>query len=190
VFTTTGFLVLVVAGRCSSMAAAGWVRRPGGPRTVMFLVSVLVLLAAVVVGDVVDDSVGGGGEDRESSLETWADGGGHHHGEAEDLFNWDEEEDDEEDADIAMVVGSSSRETTATGRPPTGTHVVNVESFGAKGDGHADDTQVRALHGSVVISSCGADSSSSSDNYLLVHRHLAVYVTREQRSCVHESFWS
>ncbi|GJM90112.1 hypothetical protein PR202_ga06361 [Eleusine coracana subsp. coracana] len=127
------------------MGSAGMRR---GARTMLFLVSVLVFLtvARSAMSDVVDGG-GAGGEDGENLLRSWTDGG-RDHGE-DDFFNWEEEEDDddddeeedeeeEEEEDDPHIVMVGSR---GTGRPPTGRNVVNVESFGAAGDGNADDTQ-------------------------------------------------
>uniref|UniRef100_A0A0A9CYN3 endo-polygalacturonase n=1 Tax=Arundo donax TaxID=35708 RepID=A0A0A9CYN3_ARUDO len=105
-------------------------------RTMLFLVLVFVAVAVArtALGDVSDGGGGTGGEDREQFLRLWMDGGG----EADDQdghLEWEEEENDDDDEDHIMMWGRG------TGRPPTGRNVVNVDTFGAVGDGNADDTQ-------------------------------------------------
>ncbi|CAN6237021.1 unnamed protein product [Urochloa humidicola] len=115
--------------------------RRGSTRRALFLVLVALSFVAVV-----KTAVGGGaagGEDGEGFLRLWSDGGGEA-GDQEDVFKWDEEEDDDDDEDeddddeeshIMMWGKKTGR------RPPTCRNVVNVDSFGAAGDGDADDTE-------------------------------------------------
>ncbi|TVU33543.1 hypothetical protein EJB05_25367 [Eragrostis curvula] len=111
-----------------------------GAKTMLFLVFMFVAVARPVVGDVGGGGDGAGGEDGESFLRLWTDGDGDH-GE-EDFLKWEEEDDDDEEEDDddyeeAHITGVGS----GTDRPPKGKNVVNVDSFGAAGDGNADDTQ-------------------------------------------------
>ncbi|XP_062218095.1 probable polygalacturonase At1g80170 [Phragmites australis] len=107
-------------------------------RVMLFLVLVMVFVAVerTAVGDVDGGGGGGGGggEDREWFLKLWTDGGGEAE---EDHLKWEEDDDDDNDdeEDHIMMLG------TGIGRPPTGRNVVNVDSFGAVGDGNADDTE-------------------------------------------------
>ncbi|KAG8076668.1 hypothetical protein GUJ93_ZPchr0006g45385 [Zizania palustris] len=119
------------------MEAIGGGRR--GTRIVgLFLVLVMVIMAAVKTASghgVAGDE--GGDHDHERFLKLWADGGGDARGEG--YLNWDDDDDeegghDEEAADRVMSWAASCR-------PPTGRNVVNVDSFGAAGDGSVDDTE-------------------------------------------------
>ena len=112
-------------------------------RATLLLVLLLVGLSFLAVaraaaGGGVDGGVGGaGGEDGERFLRLWADGGGEADQE-EDFFKWDEEEDDDDEAEEGHVMAWGK----GTERPATCRNVVNVDTFGAAGDGDADDTEV------------------------------------------------
>ncbi|TKW38204.1 hypothetical protein SEVIR_1G098500v4 [Setaria viridis] len=108
--------------------------RRGGTRATTLLLVLQVLFVAVARAAV----GGGGGEDAgESFLRLWSDGGEEADGQQEDVFKWDGEEDDDDDEEEGRIMMWGK----GTGRPPTCRNVVNVDSFGAAGDGDADDTE-------------------------------------------------
>ncbi|OEL20842.1 putative polygalacturonase [Dichanthelium oligosanthes] len=120
--------------------------RRGGTRETLLLVMValsFVAVARAAVGGVVVDGGGGGGaggEDGERFLRLRTGGGG----EADDqegVFKWDEEEDDDDDEEDQEEEGHIMMWGKGTGHPPTRRNVVNVDTFGAAGDGDADDTE-------------------------------------------------
>ncbi|WVZ78017.1 hypothetical protein U9M48_025797 [Paspalum notatum var. saurae] len=115
-----------------------------GRRRVLFLVALALVLAAAARVAAAGGGGGGGGEDKEEQavLRMWSSDGGAEEGadhDQDDHFKWEEEdddddeeqEDDEEEGHITMLPGS--------GR--TCRNVVNVDTFGAAGDGDADDTE-------------------------------------------------
>ncbi|CAN6271314.1 unnamed protein product [Urochloa humidicola] len=114
--------------------------RRGSTRRALFLVLVaLSFVARAAAG-------GGGSENGEGFLRLWTDGGGEADQE-EDVFKWGEEEDDddddEEDDEEGHIMMWGKKKGTGR-RPPTCRNVVNVDSFGAAGDGDADDTEAFA----------------------------------------------
>ncbi|CAL4890222.1 unnamed protein product [Urochloa decumbens] len=121
--------------------------RTGSRRRTLFLVLVALLFVAAVKTAAGDGGGVAGSEDGEGFLRLWTDGGGEGD-DQENFFKWDEEEDDDEDDDdedddeeeghIMMWGKKTGR------RPPTCRNVVNVDSFGAAGDGDADDTEAFA----------------------------------------------
>ena len=95
------------------------------------LLLVLVALSFVAVARAAASGGGGaGGEDGERFLRLWTDGGGEADGQEED------DDDDEAEEGHVMAWGKG------TERPATCRNVVNVDTFGAAGDGDADDTEV------------------------------------------------
>ncbi|KAF8677134.1 hypothetical protein HU200_046601 [Digitaria exilis] len=117
--------------------------RRGGTRTMVFfvvLVLFMAMMARVAVGS-------GGGEDGERLLRLWTYGGGEADDDhQEDVFKWDdeddgEEEDEEEEEEEGHIMMWGKK---GTGRPPACRNVVNVDTFGAAGDGDADDTEAFA----------------------------------------------
>ncbi|CAO2044430.1 unnamed protein product [Urochloa humidicola] len=118
--------------------------RRGSTRTTLFLA--LVAFVAVARAAVGGGAAAGG---ERTFLRLWTDGGGEAYQE-EDVFRWDEEEDDDDDdGDEDDEEGESHimmwGKKKGTGRrPPTCRNVVNVDSFGAAGDGDADDTEAFA----------------------------------------------
>ncbi|XP_040376730.1 probable polygalacturonase At1g80170 isoform X1 [Oryza brachyantha] len=119
------------------MEAGGGRRRA---RSMLFLALVLMAMAVAKTVSGGDD-VGAGGEegdhDHEQFLKLWTGGrGGDDDG--EDHLSWDDDDDDEEEEEAEEVTASA---WAAKCRPPMGKNVVNVDSFGAAGDGCSDDTE-------------------------------------------------
>ncbi|CAL5060502.1 unnamed protein product [Urochloa decumbens] len=120
--------------------------RRGSTRTTLFLALAALLFVAVVKTAAGDGGGGAGSEDGEGFLRLWSDGGGEAY-DKEDFFKWDEEEDDDDDDDEEeeLEQGHIMMWGKKTGRrAPTCRNVVNVDSFGAAGDGDADDTEAFA----------------------------------------------
>uniref|UniRef100_A0A0E0JV42 RING-type domain-containing protein n=1 Tax=Oryza punctata TaxID=4537 RepID=A0A0E0JV42_ORYPU len=59
----------------------------------------------------------------------------------EDYLNWDDDDDGGDDEDEDEEEAEQEMARAAKCRPPTGRNVVNVDSFGAAGDGCSDDTK-------------------------------------------------
>jgi galacturan 1,4-alpha-galacturonidase len=118
-----------------------------------------LLLALVVLVAVAGERGGsgaGGEAGAEQVLRLWSSADSARGGEAVDeedrFFRWEWEDDDDneegEEDDHAVVVQ----------RKGACRHVVNVDSFGAAGDGVADDTQVRARCRSAIDTSHPPDT--------------------------------
>ncbi|PUZ73921.1 hypothetical protein GQ55_1G024200 [Panicum hallii var. hallii] len=120
------------AGRRGSVGAAALL-------LVLVASSLLAVARAAAGGGGVDGGGGGGagGEDGERLLRLWTDGGGEAGDLEDDVFMWDEEEDDDEAEEGHIMVWGNGK----TERPATCRNVVNVDTFGAAGDGDADDTE-------------------------------------------------
>ncbi|RLN09954.1 putative polygalacturonase [Panicum miliaceum] len=119
-------------------------RRGGMGATLLLVLVALSFLAvarAAVAAGGIDGGGGTGGEDVERFLRLWTDGGGEADDQEEDALNWDEEEDDDDDGDDEAEEGHIMVWGKGTERPATCRNVVNVDTFGAAGDGDADDTE-------------------------------------------------
>ncbi|XP_052144045.1 probable polygalacturonase At1g80170 [Oryza glaberrima] len=126
------------------MEAVGGRRRR--PRTMLFLVlvalMVIMAMAKTASGGGGGDDGGAGGDhdhDHEQFLKLWNGRGGEDA--KEDYLNWDDDDDDDEDEDEEEEEAEQVVAWAAKCRPPAGRNVVNVDSFGAAGDGCSDDTE-------------------------------------------------
>uniref|UniRef100_A0A0D9VBS5 endo-polygalacturonase n=1 Tax=Leersia perrieri TaxID=77586 RepID=A0A0D9VBS5_9ORYZ len=107
--------------------------RTRGSRTMLFLVLVLMMIMAAAKAASGEGDVGD--HDHEQFLKLWTERDGDI---GKDYLNWDgdeEEEDGDDDEELEQVMSSAAK------CRPTGRNVVNVDSFGAAGDGCSDDTE-------------------------------------------------
>lgn len=110
---------------------------------------VLVAAARTAVGDGGSGNGGGGGQATEEDqvLRLWSSAAARGR-EAEDedrFFKWEWEDDEDEDVvDEDEDDGEEEDHVMAVQGRGACRNVVNVDSFGAAGDGDSDDTQVRA----------------------------------------------
>ncbi|KAJ1277715.1 hypothetical protein BS78_04G025000 [Paspalum vaginatum] len=114
-----------------------------GRRRVLFLVVLALVLAAAARVAVAG---GAGGEEKEEQavLRLWSsDGGAEEGADQDDRFKWEEEEEEEEDDDDdnGDLDEEEGHVMMLPGRGRTCRNVVNVNTFGAAGDGDADDTE-------------------------------------------------
>lgn len=114
-------------------------------RRCALLLALVVLVAAArtaAVGDGGGNGGGGGEATEDQVLRLWS-ASSARDGAAEDddgrSFNWEWEDDDDDDDDEHM----EDDHVMAVQGKGACRNVVNVESFGAVGDGDADDTEVR-----------------------------------------------
>jgi hypothetical protein len=109
---------------------------------------VLVAAARTAVGDGGAGNGGGGGQatEEEQVLRLWSSAAARGR-EAEDedrFFKWEWEDDEDEDVVDEDEDDDDEDHVMAVQGRGACRNVVNVDSFGAAGDGDADDTQVRA----------------------------------------------
>ena len=131
----------------------------------------LVLVALMVIMAMAKTASGGGGDgggaggdhdhDHEQFLKLWNGRGGADA--KEDYLNWDDDDDDDEQEEEEEEEAEQVMAWAAKCRPPAGRNVVNVDSFGAAGDGCSDDTEVCARIRTATIFSflhCASHCSS------------------------------